>query len=90
LPPALQQAGQDQRNYGVFGFPNGTGRQYEGSGQLQIAAKSKNPALAAKFIDFATSVAEQSKYYGTLNGPISVTIGAKPRGPKAVASRTTV
>lgn len=86
LPGAIQQAGQDQHSYGVFGFPNGTGRQYEGSGQLQVAAKSQNPALAAKFIDFATSVAEQSKYYGALNGVVSVTVGAKPTGSSAKTS----
>jgi len=86
MPPALKAAGQDQRNYGVFGFPNGTGRQYEGSGQFQISAKSKHQALAAKFIDFAMSAAEQSKYYGTLNGVVSVTAGAMPTGPNAVQS----
>jgi raffinose/stachyose/melibiose transport system substrate-binding protein len=78
LVPGLQQAKQDLSKYGVFAFPTGTGRQYAGGENLMISAKSKNPDLAAKFINFIYSKPEQEKYFGKLNSPFSIVSGVKP------------
>jgi raffinose/stachyose/melibiose transport system substrate-binding protein len=87
IPPTMAQEHLNESNFGVFAFPNSTGTLYFGGDQVMISSASKVPAVAAQFINFLTSPAEQGKYQGQLNSPYSlvngVTISASngPFGP---------
>lgn len=78
----IQQAGMDTNNYSFFVFPTGTRRLSFFIEMLMIARNSKHQALAAKFLDYVTSPAVQSKYYGQLNGAIPPVPAAKSPTPQ--------
>lgn len=67
---------QDSSNFDFFLPPTASGRYHAFPEQWMIAANAKNPAGAAKFIDFITDGDVQAKYPDTFSG--SATIGVKP------------
>jgi raffinose/stachyose/melibiose transport system substrate-binding protein len=74
----IQKAGVPEDGFGFFAFPNVPGASAYGGSQLTIATKSKHADAAAKFLDYVTSVAVQTKYYGKINQPFSLTNGVTP------------
>jgi raffinose/stachyose/melibiose transport system substrate-binding protein len=73
----LKAAKQDLSNYGIFLFPNGTGRLYSFAQGNYISPISKHKDVAADFINYFVSVDVQTKYLGTW-GTISVNLNVKP------------
>ncbi len=51
---------------GLFPFPTGTNRLYGFAEYLYVSSKSKNPDMAAKFLDYLSSTEVQQKYLGVL------------------------
>jgi raffinose/stachyose/melibiose transport system substrate-binding protein len=62
--------------YAVFPFPNGTNRLYGFAEYNYISAKSPNPDIAAKFLDYLESTAVQQAHLGDF-GTISVNKNVK-------------
>ncbi|WP_417257892.1 ABC transporter substrate-binding protein [Celeribacter sp.] len=61
----------DVSEYGIFPFPTGTNRLYGFAEYLYVSSKSKNPDLAAEFVDMFISTPFQSKINGSF-GALSV------------------
>ena len=74
---AMETAGQDLNNYGVFVFPTGTGRLYAFNEMNYVGANSPNKEAAIKFLDYLSSPEVQSKYLGSF-GSTTVTKGVTP------------
>lgn len=55
----------DLDNIGIFPFPTGTDRLYGFAEYHYISTKSKNPDLAAAFLDYFNSTDVQQRYLGT-------------------------
>lgn len=56
----------DLNNYGLFPFPTGTKRLYGFAEYNYVSSKSKNPDLAAEFLDYFISTDVQQRYLGTM------------------------
>jgi raffinose/stachyose/melibiose transport system substrate-binding protein len=71
--------------YAVFPFPNGTKRLYGFAEYNYISAKSPNPDIAAKFLDFLESTDVQQAHLGDF-GTISVNKDVKYADPDPVSA----
>ena len=60
----------------IFPFPTGTNRLYGFAEYLYLSSKSKNPDLAAKFLDYLSSTEVQQKCLGVI-GSTSVNKNVK-------------
>jgi raffinose/stachyose/melibiose transport system substrate-binding protein len=78
FPSGITKAGLPEDQFGLFAFPTDAGAVPYGGSQLAIATKSKNPDVAAKFLDYLTSVDVQTKYYGKINQGFSLVNGVTP------------
>lgn len=56
-------------DYGVFPLPTGTDRLYGFAEYNYISSKSKNPDIAAKFLDYFDSTAVQKAHLGAFGSP---------------------
>jgi raffinose/stachyose/melibiose transport system substrate-binding protein len=70
--------------YAVFPFPNGTKRLYGFAEYNYISAKSPNPDIAAKFLDYLESTDVQQAHLGDF-GTISVNKNVKYANPDPVS-----
>ena len=67
---------------GLFPFPTGTNRLYGFAEYLYLSSKSKNPDMAAKFLDYLSSTEVQQKYLGVLGSTsINKTVVYKDQNP---------
>jgi raffinose/stachyose/melibiose transport system substrate-binding protein len=73
----MKDNGLDPDDYGLFGFPTGTGRMFGLSDAMYISANSKHPDEAAKFLDFITSDKEQEAELGVFT-PIPINKNVAP------------
>lgn len=72
----LKGAGANTDDYGTFQIPTGTGRLYGFGEYNYISTKSKNPDIAAKFLDYLESDAVQQANLGIF-GALSVNKNVK-------------
>ncbi len=65
----LATGGMDPNTVGIFPFPTGTGRLYGFGEAFYIGSGSKNPDMAAKFLDFVTNTDNQTLSAGKWGSP---------------------
>ncbi|AQP47948.1 ABC transporter substrate-binding protein [Tessaracoccus aquimaris] len=79
--PQAVNGGMSADDFGIFAFPTGTGRIYGFGELLYVTQASKNPDLAAKFLDYMISEDGQAK----LGSAFSVISANKNVAPPADA-----
>lgn len=71
----------DLENFGIFPFPTGTDRLYGFAEYHYVSSKSKNPDLAAEFLDYFLSTDVQQRFLGTM-ATNSVNANVKHENPR--------
>jgi raffinose/stachyose/melibiose transport system substrate-binding protein len=82
---AIADAGK-ANDFSIFPFPTGTDRLYGFSQYHYVSTKTKNPDLAAKFLDFFLSTDVQQTLVGKIS-PVSVNKNVKYENPTPIAAK---